>query len=1311
MVATPVTLGFVPLHVVSLSGVAVQVCNVECTLGSGLGDLPLVVDSIQSHAGVLSAHADLLAVICEGVELAVFADSPNDGCIGVGNLAVNGSNSNACVVEAAVGVVSGQSHVLGCADDDDLIASLDLGAQNEVFTGGSGRCGRINRIIAAAGVRAVRQLVEVDLSLDRAGGLVETEPGGVLSGAAVLETVVVAENITGSSSDNGVAALPGDIADSGSRFEADAVLLCLAVQVASGSLEGVAAVNLLDDNDSTCGSSDLAAADGGVDDVAFGVGLTVEDNSIAAVVPTDDVLAGPVSLIASDLYEGLVAGDIATGVGAALIGSLALDIELEVECAFLDTIVAGAVCGECRLSIVPLQIDIAILALESSVVDEVAILSSVAALDLEGGSVSTGEGDVEEGAAGSEAHCAVTLLEGVGAVSVSLDLPDDGSVAGADDILNGSNSLACNIVAAHIGAESHAAGSVVDNDFVAVLDGRGQTESVALACVGIFVDHNNTAFAGDLSVDAVSLDGGQIVVACVLCEGLDVVGQNHVVFHDIVLDVDSAFEHCEAVAQITESVVVASHVVGSVQVEGFAADLNVLDAVLASGSAGPNTLLVLLDGGGDVGVDLVGNAGNMEEAAAFSSTCVTSAPFQSVEDLLAGDGLQAGNVAEGVDFLAGEVAQFAGDSLVTDAAAVHDSQINFQTFGDVEQVVQSVSSEVAGVGFLLTDDTVTIDIVVQSDLGIADNFAQLGFDLIDPFVLDASDSSVGAGIRGDELGGDALGVDGHLADSVEVLAGLSEQNLVAVLVSDFLAFHSAVGVAVDESVKAGNVGDQFFRGPGLGSGIVAQVAQSDDVVSANSLSSVDGSLNISVQSSAVFAAGDAVDVVTSLILEVSRSRLGEGFGSGDTDHSDLLVASGEDLEGIQYGLTLHAVLLVVEVSGNVVEISDLGDFKSASHAVVKLVVTQSCQVVLGSVHELNDVLALVHGAVSGALDVVASVNKEDAVSNLGGLSLQVSNVVIGQSAVDVGVNVVGVVDDDVALVGQLLAAVAANAVNIAMAQSGDDLSLGLAAADAGVDDLAVFGAGSSLNLLAFVPGVVAFAFSGDFVEDRDDLSELSTGSVALRIQNELAALVLHAADDGLGDSPVESCLGIVGNLSSVSEISQIVLFDFGLFVVAPHHGNQLLAGNQSVGVELALGDAVDNTGLLCPCNTVLVPIIFQVGEGRGSDRGDDGVSQTIQNHSGHSTGKSAIGLECSLGGAVHKHGLVLINVLDVRCKPVGILHVGEGLYVSRKRRRQNADDHNDCQKQSHDLLECVFHDLSSLNSNVRASLPILVLLF
>ena len=119
------------------------------------------------------------------------------------------------------------------------------------------------------------------------------------------------------------------------------------------------------------------------------------------------------------------------------------------------------------------------------------------------------------------------------------------------------------------------------------------------------------------------------------------------------------------------------------------------------------------------------------------------------------------------------------------------------------------------------------------------------------------------------------------------------------------------------------------------------MSQADDIVGSGGLHCVDGGLNGVVQGLAVYAAGDAVDVVAVAILEILGGGLGEGLRRGDTHEGYLLAVQVKNLVGIQDIGALDAVLFMVEVAGDVGDDAVLGDSQGPLHAVVKLVVTKS----------------------------------------------------------------------------------------------------------------------------------------------------------------------------------------------------------------------------------------------------------------------------------------------------------------------------------------------------------------------------------
>ena len=119
---------------------------------------------------------------------------------------------------------------------------------------------------------------------------------------------------------------------------------------------------------------------------------------------------------------------------------------------------------------------------------------------------------------------------------------------------------------------------------------------------------------GDTAVAAVDiLIPGHMAVF----EALDIVGQDHIILHDIIQLINGTLEHGEAVAQVTEGVVIPGQLIllGQVQslpgVGGAVEDLDILDPVFPGGAAGPNALFILLDGGSDIGMDLIFQAGDL----------------------------------------------------------------------------------------------------------------------------------------------------------------------------------------------------------------------------------------------------------------------------------------------------------------------------------------------------------------------------------------------------------------------------------------------------------------------------------------------------------------------------------------------------------------------------------------------------------------------------------------------------------------------------------------------------------------------------
>ena len=313
--------------------------------------------------------------------------------------------------------------------------------------------------------------------------------------------------------------------------------------------------------------------------------------------------------------------------------------------------------------------------------------------------------------------------------------------------------------------------------------------------------------------------------------------------------------------------------------------------------------------------------------------------------------------------------------------------------------------------------------------------------------------------------------------------------------------------------------------------------------------------------------------------------------------------------------------------------------------------------------------------------MVAGVDQQDARGDLLGLILHVGDGIVGQRAVDVGVDVVGVVDDDLIRLGDLLSADRADAVDVVMTQRRNDFRLGLAALRAGVELFAGVLAGRLHGDDAVVPAVLAHARLHRKDGRGQDLRHLGTGRVTLRHELDSGLVVLFdltAADDALADRPVEGFLRVRGDLLRVGEVLQVIALGLGLAVVAPHHRDELLTGHQAVGVEMILVNAVDDLILFSPCDRVLIPVGGQVNELGLVDGRNDRIFQAVQNDSSHCTGAILVGFKGDGCHTIHELRIVFVDVFDILCKPIRLLDIAERLNIAgRKYGRNNACDHSD----------------------------------
>ena len=129
-----------------------------------------------------------------------------------------------------------------------------------------------------------------------------------------------------------------------------------------------------------------------------------------------------------------------------------------------------------------------------------------------------------------------------------------------------------------------------------------------------------------------------------------------------------------------------------------------MNAVSACGASEPQAVFILLRGIRPLGIDLIADTGNLQEAAAFFAAAgKAGTPFQSIQQLLSGYRLQAGNIAEGVNIRAGLIGHYACDCLISDTAAIHDCGVHIQIHL-VKQIVERVCGKITCVSLLHSNE-------------------------------------------------------------------------------------------------------------------------------------------------------------------------------------------------------------------------------------------------------------------------------------------------------------------------------------------------------------------------------------------------------------------------------------------------------------------------------------------------------------------------------------------------------------------------------------------------------------------------------
>ena len=348
------------------------------------------------------------------------------------------------------------------------------------------------------------------------------------------------------------------------------------------------------------------------------------------------------------------------------------------------------------------------------------------------------------------------------------------------------------------------------------------------------------------------------------------------------------------------------------------------------------------------------------------------------------------------DIAVGDVADL---DVVAHAAAVDEGDVSAQ------QDAVGVRAQVAEVGLGIADRALAVRAVDgQLNAGLGNDLLLQGVELIG----DGLDIGRRLGVGLDRVqinvlvGDGTVGLNDDLADVGELGAGLLKDDLLAGLILDRFG-EGGVGVAVDEGVKAGGVGNDFLAHPGGGLLVDAEMAEADDIIGARGLGRIDGLLHRLVEVSAVVALAEAEDVVAIGVLEVGGGGLGEGLRRADADKRDLHALDLEHLISVEVGLAV----LAGEVCGDIGILRQiLGNVQELVHAIVELMVAGNGSIVLEVVHDVDDVLALGERADHAALNMVARVNEQ--------IRVLVQRCDLGILLI-VAVNIVGVQNGDVLL--------------------------------------------------------------------------------------------------------------------------------------------------------------------------------------------------------------------------------------------------------------------------------------------------------
>ena len=198
----------------------------------------------------------------------------------------------------------------------------------------------------------------------------------------------------------------------------------------------------------------------------------------------------------------------------------------------------------------------------------------------------------------------------------------------------------------------------------------------------------------------------------------------------------------------------------------------------------------------------------MKEAAAFCGAIshqIFTCPFQRIQQLLPCHRQKTGDVAKRVYLLAAMIRQFPCKGIVSNAAAVHHSNIYIQSHF-IKQIIQCIGSKVTAVCFLHTNQSFSIFIIViQSNLCVANDLSQLSFDLFDPGIFQYLHLCIGIQfcqiIPRQKFRFDFFRRNRHFADGIQIRTGLRQDDRIAVFIFYLLHRDRRMGMTVNKSIQ------------------------------------------------------------------------------------------------------------------------------------------------------------------------------------------------------------------------------------------------------------------------------------------------------------------------------------------------------------------------------------------------------------------------------------------------------------------------------------------------------------------------------